>query len=64
MAPTKASFAPGPFARHRGLVIFTASALAVGLGIRYQANKLRQNDLQQKNAGGLYVSVDRSGGGI
>ncbi len=53
--------------RHRGLaIVAVAAAAAVAVGIRYQANALRNNELAQKNAhpDNLYVPVDRSGGGI
>ncbi len=52
--------------RRRGLVLLTASAVVVGLAIRYQRNALHRNELAQKNSGApnFYVSVDRSGGGI
>ncbi len=42
------------------------AAVGIGLGIRYQANALKNNELAQKNsdAHNLYVSVDRSGGGV
>lgn len=52
-------------ARHPGLVLLTATAAAVGMGIRYQATAIKRNEVAQRTSNGnYYVSVDRSGGGI
>jgi len=47
-------------------VLLVVAAVGIGLGIRYQSNAIKNNELAQKNSGSpnLYVSVDRSGGGI
>jgi len=37
--------------------------VGTGAGIKYVATTMRENELAQKSSG-LYVSVDRSGGGI
>ncbi|CAK7198525.1 hypothetical protein SEUCBS139899_001188 [Sporothrix eucalyptigena] len=66
-----------PTSRLRTVAIITAVAAAgIGLTVRHQANALRANELAQQRArsssttpatpgsNNLYVSVDRSGGGI
>jgi len=52
--------------RYRGLVMLTVAAGTLGLFLRYQSNRMRDNELAQKNSQrpNFYVSVERSGGGI
>ncbi|KAK4236990.1 hypothetical protein C8A03DRAFT_35103 [Achaetomium macrosporum] len=53
------------FTRHPRLTLSGFALLGIGLGIRHRARTLRNNELRQKNSeGSLYVSVDRSGGGV
>ncbi|KAH8912377.1 hypothetical protein BR93DRAFT_922337 [Coniochaeta sp. PMI_546] len=52
-----------PFFRRPGLVILGTAAVGFIAGFKYKASSYKKNELAQKNAG-LYVSVDRSGGGI
>jgi len=54
------------FTRHPRLTLAGLAILGTGLGIRHISSSLRDNELAQKNsaAQNLYVSVDRSGGGI
>ncbi|KAK1759345.1 hypothetical protein QBC47DRAFT_371684 [Echria macrotheca] len=59
---------PRPVVRSRlpgkTLTLVTLAALAAtGASFRYVARNMRENELAQKSSG-LYVSVDRSGGGI
>ncbi|KAH8889884.1 hypothetical protein GQ53DRAFT_825290 [Thozetella sp. PMI_491] len=55
-----------PIVRRPGLVLAAFTVVGVAVGFRYQASKFRSNELAQKNSGSpnLYVSVERSGGGI
>ncbi|KAK3899065.1 hypothetical protein C8A05DRAFT_18448, partial [Staphylotrichum tortipilum] len=52
--------------RHPRLTIVSFVLLGTSLGFRHVAKSMRDNDIAQKNSpdGQLYVSVDRSGGGI
>ena len=49
--------------RRPGLVILGTAAVAFFAGFRYKAASYEKNERAQKSSG-LYVSVDRSGGGI
>ncbi|OIW31965.1 hypothetical protein CONLIGDRAFT_678404 [Coniochaeta ligniaria NRRL 30616] len=49
--------------RRPGLVILGTAAVGFIAGFKYKASSYKRNELAQKNSG-LYVSVDRSGGGI
>lgn len=55
-----------PLARRPGLMFAALTIVGATLGFRYQASIIRNNDLAQKNSdsSNLYVSVERSGGGI
>jgi len=46
--------------------VLTAAAATLGVFLRYQSNRMRDNELAQKNSDrpNFYVSVERSGGGI
>ncbi|KAI1074977.1 hypothetical protein F5B20DRAFT_420996 [Whalleya microplaca] len=52
--------------RHRGLYLAAAMFVTgIAVGVRYQRSALTRNEQAQKSAAeNLYVSVDRSGGGI
>ncbi|KAB5572023.1 hypothetical protein GE09DRAFT_1282490 [Coniochaeta sp. 2T2.1] len=49
--------------RRPGLVILTTAAVGFIAGFRYKASSYKRNEAAQRE-GGLYVSVDRSGGGV
>ncbi|CAK7214647.1 hypothetical protein SCUCBS95973_002218 [Sporothrix curviconia] len=64
--------AAAPTSRLRAVAIVAAvAAVGIGLTVHRQSNALRANELAQRKTGSLataspnlYVSVDRSGGGI
>lgn len=49
--------------RRPGLVILGTAAVGFIAGFKYKASSYKRNELVQRDSG-LYVSVDRSGGGI
>lgn len=51
------------FFRRPGLVILGTAAVGFIAGFKYKASSYKRNELVQRDSG-LYVSVDRSGGGI
>ncbi|KAL1868759.1 hypothetical protein VTK73DRAFT_3511 [Phialemonium thermophilum] len=63
--PASAS-SPRPLLRRPGILLFTALVAGSAVGLKYMASKMRENELAQKNSSSpnLYVTVDRSGGGI
>ncbi|RYP79605.1 hypothetical protein DL769_002844 [Monosporascus sp. CRB-8-3] len=56
--------------KHRGLALFALAAAGLAAaGVQYGRSAMRRNELAQRSGAGsdapnLYVSVDRSGGGI
>lgn len=48
--------------RRPALVILATAAVGFAAGFRYKAARYKKNEAAQKD--GLYVSVDRSGGGV
>ncbi|KAL2159936.1 hypothetical protein VTH06DRAFT_2069 [Thermothelomyces fergusii] len=73
MNPSQANSASSPspstfriFARHPRLTLAGLAILGTGLGFRRISASIRENELAQKRLGAhnLYVSVERSGGGI
>ncbi|KAK4043411.1 hypothetical protein C8A01DRAFT_32537 [Parachaetomium inaequale] len=53
------------FTRHPRLTIAGLAILGTGMGFRHVSRSYRQNEeAQKKSASNLYVTVDRSGGGI
>ncbi|KAH9909111.1 hypothetical protein F4778DRAFT_213609 [Xylariomycetidae sp. FL2044] len=53
--------------RHRGLVLAAIAVTGVAAGIQYKRSSMTRNERAQSGDAGspnLYVSVDRSGGGI
>ncbi len=52
--------------RRPALVLAACTVVAATVGFRYQASIIRNNEQAQKNSGSpnLYVTVERSGGGI
>ena len=62
-AQTIARPRPAPRGPTRTLTLVGLALVGTGVGIKYVATTMRENELAQKNSG-LYVSVDRSGGGI
>lgn len=53
-----------PLLRRPGVIALGFAVAGLGLGFKHMATTMRENEAAQKNAGGRYVSVDRSGGGI
>ncbi|KAK1844533.1 hypothetical protein CCHR01_12828 [Colletotrichum chrysophilum] len=53
-----------PGVRHRGVLLAAIAVSTAIVGIRYQANSRRTNELNQRTTAPYYVTVDRSGGGI
>ncbi|KAL2255848.1 hypothetical protein VTK26DRAFT_2621 [Humicola hyalothermophila] len=75
MEPTKANPPPSSstssaffrmFSRRPGLAFAAMTLTGVGLGFRHASRAFRENERAQTNSPGqnLYVSVDRSGGGV
>ncbi|RYP39434.1 hypothetical protein DL767_002168 [Monosporascus sp. MG133] len=67
-APNMRSFTS---TKHRGLALFALAAAGLAAaGVQYGRSAMRRNELAQRRGGAdsdapnLYVSVDRSGGGI
>ncbi|KAK2067769.1 hypothetical protein P8C59_001479 [Phyllachora maydis] len=61
------SHQPRPrISRRPGVLVVSVAAFGVGWGFSYFASKQRRNELAQKNSAtpNLYVSVERSGGGV
>ncbi|KAK2067770.1 hypothetical protein P8C59_001479 [Phyllachora maydis] len=60
------SHQPRPRIRRPGVLVVSVAAFGVGWGFSYFASKQRRNELAQKNSAtpNLYVSVERSGGGV
>ncbi|KAI6093537.1 hypothetical protein F4821DRAFT_252543 [Hypoxylon rubiginosum] len=61
----------GPFSsnstRHPGLALAALAATGLVAAVQYERSSLKRNERLQKNSPenpNLYVSVDRSGGGI
>ncbi|KAK4155797.1 hypothetical protein C8A00DRAFT_13175 [Chaetomidium leptoderma] len=73
MNPSRVTSSPSPspsplriFTRHPRLALAGLALVGTGLGFRHISSTYRDNEAAQKNsaAQNLYVSVDRSGGGI
>ncbi|KAK0641607.1 hypothetical protein B0T16DRAFT_461650 [Cercophora newfieldiana] len=54
---------PAPRGPSRTLTLAGLALVGTGLAFKHVATAMRENEAAQKNSG-LYVSVDRSGGGI
>ncbi|KAK0620351.1 hypothetical protein B0T14DRAFT_567106 [Immersiella caudata] len=54
---------PAPRGPSRTLTLAGIALVGTGVAFKYVATTMRDNELAQKNSG-LYVSVDRSGGGV
>lgn len=70
-APNMRPFTSSSSAKHRGLALFALAAAGLAAaGVQYGRSAIRRNELAQRRGGAgsdapnLYVSVDRSGGGI
>ncbi|KAK4454334.1 hypothetical protein QBC34DRAFT_157092 [Podospora aff. communis PSN243] len=54
---------PAPRGPSRTLTLAAVALVGTGAAFKYVATTMRENELAQRSSG-LYVSVDRSGGGI